>query len=227
MKRDGETRWERLERYSRWKQPRLRLDRLPNDVLLNMFPFLDHRDLCALLHALYAAPRENIRHLREVHLVPDELRLEWLHGAAYDALHRTLHSMGEVALYHARNCSHVSAHVNWSVFTGPLLPSPICVYEWTPRQTASVVMNERELWRVVRDAGDVGRTAVCIALYRYCRRGNTWIIHPDPCYRAIHVVFPHFLVSESCRGRRRCRVDVAPPRLGDPVAPRLESRAER
>lgn len=221
-----ETRWERLERYSRWKQARLRLDRLPNDVVLNMFPFLDHEDVCALLHALYAAPRANIQSLREAHRVPNELRLEWLHGAAYDGLRRTLYSLGEIALFHARDCSHVSAHVNWSVFSGPLLPSPICVYEWTPRHTTSVVLHEREMWRVVHEASGTGRTAVSIALYRYRWWGNAWVIHPDPCFRAPHAVMPHFLASESCFETLRDARRRDAPRLRDPAPARLHARAE-
>ena len=190
------TRWERLERYSRWRQRRLRIDRLPHDVVLNVISFLDHADVCTLLNALYAVPRANIRSRSEVGLVPAELRTEWLNGAADDGLRRTLYALGEIAFFHARDCSRVCAHVDWSVFSGPRMPVPLCVYEWSHRGVAAVEVCDAEVRRVVHEAGRTGRTAVTLALYKYLWWGSTWILHPDPCHQRMYAVYPYFVLSE-------------------------------
>lgn len=191
------SRWVRLERYSRWRQRRLRLDHLPNDVVLNVIGYLCHDDLCSLLNALYAVPRFNVESRVQANLVPIELRAEWLYGAACDGLRRTLYSIGEIALFHARSCSRVCAHVDWSVFSGPVMPVPICVYDWSQQCSANVAVNEIELWRVVRNKSTTGCMAVTIALYTYLWWGGSWIIHPVPCHRLTYPVFPYFLASES------------------------------
>ena len=191
-----ESRWSRLERYCRWRQRRLRIDRMPNDAVLNVISFLSHEDVCALLNALYSVPRMNIQSRREALLVPCELRAEWLHGAAWDNIVRIVYSIGETAFFHARDCTRVCAHVDWSVFTGHRMPVPLCVYEWAPMCSARVEMNEHEAWRVIRDASATGRTAVTIALYRYRLWGNQLVLQPDPCHRMTYHVFPYFLASE-------------------------------
>lgn len=191
------SRWERLERYSRWKQSRLRIDRLPNDVVLNIISFLAHDDVCSLLNALYAVSPQPIDMRRQVQQVPVELRGEWLHGAACDGVRRMLYGIGEMAFYHSRDCTRVCAHADWSVFSGPCMPVALCVYEWTPAHSARVEVNECEIWRVVQHASATGRNAVSIALYRYLLWSGSWILHPDPCYRTMYAVFPHFLASES------------------------------
>jgi hypothetical protein len=193
----GETRWERLERYCRWKQGRLRIDRLPNDTVLQIIGHLIHADVCALLNALYAVPRKNIQSRREALLVPQELRSEWLYGAACDSLRRIATTIGEIAFFHARDCTHVCAHVDWSVFSGPCMPVPLSLYEWSSARSAVVDVNESEVWRIVRDASATGRTAVTIALYRYIFWGNAFVMHPEPCHRMVHSLFPYFLASES------------------------------
>lgn len=130
-------------------------------------------------------------------MVPSELRSEWLYGAACDSLRRIAISIGEIAFFHARGCTRVCAHVDWSVFSGPYMPVPLCVYEWSSTRSAVVKVNDSEVWRIVRDASAKGRTAVTLALYRYMWWGNTFVLHPEPCHRIVHSVFPHFLASES------------------------------
>ena len=195
-------RWERLERYSRWKQNRLRLDMLPGDVLLTITGLLSHADICNLLNALFSVPRSNLKTLKQAQLVPEQLRGEWLHGAACDALCHALHTMGDVAMFHAHNCTCVRAHVNWSVFTGNTMPMALCTYRWSPQRTACQEINGDELYRTVQHASCSGNSAISIFLYQYVLYGdNSWVMYPKPCHCITHSVFPHFLVSESIHGR--------------------------
>ena len=221
----SETRWERLERYCRWRQKRLRIDRLPNDAVLHVIGFLYHEDVCALLNALYSAPRVNIQSRCEALMVPEELRTEWLYGAACESLRRIAISIGEIALFHAHDCTRVCAHVNWSVFTGPCAPVPLCVYEWTPIHSAIVQMNEHEVWRVIRDASVTGCTAVTIALYRYMSWGGVFVLHPEPCHRMMYSVFPYFLASESLHSNSSWR-DRCNARVGDSNPPGIVAAAK-
>lgn len=190
-------RWERLERYSRWKQARLRIDLLPNDVMLNILGFLIHEDVCTLLNALYAVPRQELKRRHEAQRVPSELRAEWLHGAACDGVRRMLYSLGEIALYHARDCSRVCVYANWSVFSGPYMPMSLCTYEWTHLRTATVIVDDPEVRGLVERVSVTGQNAVSLALYRYLWWGGNWVLNPDPCYRTTYAVFPYFLASES------------------------------
>ena len=211
----GEKRWERLERYCRWKQGRFRIERLPNDVVLLIISHLIHADVCALLNALYAVSRENIQSRHEALMVPSELRSEWLYGAACEGIRRIAISLAEIAFFHVRECTSVCAHVNWSVFSGPYIPVPLCVYKWSSTRSTVVDMNDREVWRIVRDASATGSTAITLALYRYIGWGNTFILHPEPCHRMVHYVFPHFLASES-RHSGLSWTDHCNARLGGP-----------
>ena len=192
-----QARWVRLERYSRWKQGRFRLDHLPNDVTLCVMSFLCSEDMCSLLNALYSIPMSNITSRSLIRLVPMELRHEWIHGAACDDIRRTLYTIGDIAMFHASGCHSVRAHVNWSIFSGPITPVSLCVYRWSRSQTAIVDVNEVELRRLIRRAGTTGCTSVTLCLHRYLWWNGSWIVHPEPCYRQSLIVFPHFLASES------------------------------
>jgi hypothetical protein len=56
-------------------------------------------------------------------------------------------------------------------------------------------------------------------LYRYLLWGNTWIINPEPCYRMMYAVFPHFLASECINADSSWRHRDIYDRLGDPHPP--------
>jgi hypothetical protein len=197
MPPNGETRWGRLERYCRWKQGRFRIECLPHDAVLLIISHLVHADVCALLNALYAVSRENIQNRREALMVPSELRYQWLYGAACDSLRRIAILISEIAFFHARECTSVCAHVNWSAFSGPFIPVPLCVYRWSSSRCAVVDVNDGEVLRIVRDASATGSTSVTLALYCYMEWGGTVVIKPEPCHRMVHHVFPYFLASES------------------------------
>ena len=215
-------RWERLERYARFRQRRFRLDHLPDELLLHVCSHLAHEDVCAVLVALYSAPRDNVTAASQCHVVPTTLRPEWLHGAAVDGVRRALASLAEPALFHARDCSYVAAHADWSVFSGPRMPVCLCAYAWTPLRCAQVLTSDAEVVRLVRRCAHRGSTSVTLVLHRYIVCNDRTVLHPEPCARVTHHVFPHFLLSESRHAGRRWRDH---DRLGAPASPRILSPA--
>ena len=163
-------RWHRLERYSRWKQRRLSLERLPRDVLGYVMQHLSHDDAIALINALYGTSP-----------IPVELTGIWSHVRAVDGLRRLVHSIADVAMFHAIHCSYVCAHVDWSIFSRRV-PQTLCTYQWTLQHNADVKVNDEHVKRLVSQCLQKKRQAVTIALYRYVVfKTNTFLLHSEPC----------------------------------------------
>ena len=138
-------------------------------------------------------------------MVPEEVRGPWIHGAAVDGIRRSMRALAELALFHARDCAYVCAHADWSVFSGPVLPAPLCTYMWSPILCAQVVISDVEVARLVNRCATEGRTSVTIALYGYVTWEQRTMLHPSPCARISYQVFPLFVVRLSPRAQRFCR----------------------
>ena len=156
-----------------------------------------------------------VRHVRaSVRWFPERCAGRGIHGAAVDGIRRSMRALAELALFHARDCAYVCAHADWSVFSGPVLPAPLCTrYVVSHPLRTGRHFRRRSLARLVNRCATEGRTSVTIApLYGYVNWEQRTMLHPSPCARISYQVFPHFLLSD-CRHVRNVSV-VGHDRLG-------------
>ena len=69
-------RWERLERYARWKRHSFRIEKLPNDILAYIaVEYLSNTDICNLLTAMIPASRFLRSRVIDLNLRPASMNL--------------------------------------------------------------------------------------------------------------------------------------------------------
>lgn len=201
------TRWERLERYARWKSGRLCLDRLPEDVLGYLIQhFLTVDDLDNLLTAR-TGRRPSLARRADLALVPEEVRGFWVGTTMLKEAHAHLfYRVAEVALYHARDVQSVVCFSDWSPFAVrresggsgcSVLPMPVAEYCWgrdaQGKYVANVHVYERRLEEVAKDCVRRQMPVVHLSLYAMLPF-PTPVLCPNPLYMTEMVVFPHFLL---------------------------------
>lgn len=194
-----ENRWTRLEQYARWRQRRLRIDRLPPDVLSLLCTFLEYVDVCRLVEAINGhAPI--IRCKCDMVDIPIEFRHSWMRETAYDILETRVRSLANEACYFSRSFSVcVHAYADWSPFKKQRWsPQPLAEFMWrlndTGRPTWCTVVNRRaiqdQVCHMIRHSLCATRVAMYVAM-EIQRYGM--IIAPKEVSASLVLVFPHFI----------------------------------
>jgi len=183
-----ESRWERLERYARWKQRRFRLDALPADLLAHVCSFLPVESVSRLLHAMLGKPvRVECRH--DALLIPCTLRATWLREQAYEGLRHALRSLSENACFFARDCARVVILSDWSSFS-KVAAAPLAEYAWSARRTVDLVVREERVRAVVDSCIERQICGVRLTLHAVV---GAWV-HPHPLVATQCLVYPAFLL---------------------------------
>ena len=198
----GETRWVRLERYARWKQNRVRLDKLPSDVLTIVCRFLPNESVHNLLAALQGhSTTHAIASAHDVVGIPIEVRRKWLRRMAYEHVECQLKSlMAHTCLYCSDMSLQVHAFADWSMFQSPRrrVRRPIAEYHYGPangRLEWKMRLNERVLRDHVDSLCDRMCCATRISLYQVFTGGKIVYLIPHEVSAFLFLVFPHFLVT--------------------------------
>lgn len=192
-------RWARLERYSRWRQKRLRIDCLPSDVLAVIVRHLDHVSVCNVLTALNGhAPL--MQRGDDFATIPIEFRTTWICNTACEALERELRSLTYTACYN-NACADLTLAVyaigDWTPFAAHI-PMSIATYQWTfdahRHPTWTVQIKSRTLRRHVNR---MLRRRVCatrVSLYHVDEtHASNPVLVSSEIYATLICVLPHFL----------------------------------
>lgn len=144
-------RWQRADRYLRWRQRRFAPLRLPEDVLVHLLlHHLDAEHMLRTVEALWGP----LRHDREedVRRLPSGLRAAW-------TLHRVRRNfcIGLLAYqsrcYHAAShCHHVAVYVDWSPFASPVPPEPVARFAWLHVERPTMMVDEAVLLRCIGES---------------------------------------------------------------------------
>jgi hypothetical protein len=122
------SRWERLERYARWKQNKLPLHLLPDEVVALIATFLQRRDAYNLVESLLGF-QPNIFNRDDVARIPLSIQPLWIESILCDLFEQRVYALAEVALYYARDASSVVMLLDWSLFSN--VPAvPVAEYHW-------------------------------------------------------------------------------------------------
>ena len=186
-------RWQRLERYARAQQRRLRLDHLPSDVVALVCAHLSNASVCALVAAMYAAPHA-IRCAADLVHVPPCVRDDWVARVACDELTGQLKMLMSRACFHCRLVStSMIAVADWSAYRRRC-PQPLAEYGWwlgnqlQPEWRMHV--HHDRVRHHVRDILRRGGCATRISLY--CVINNMYIQNAEVS-ASLHYVSPHYL----------------------------------
>lgn len=197
-----ETRWVRLERYARWKQNRVRLDKLPSDVLSIVCRFLPNESVYNLLAALQGHSKtQAIGSVHDVVGIPIEMRRNWLRRMAYEHVESQLKSLlPHTCLYCSDMSLQVHAFADWSVFKTPRrrVRRPIAEYHYGPaneRLEWKMSLNEHVLRDHVDSLCDRQCCATRISLYQVFTGGKLMYLIPHEISAFLFLVFPHFLIT--------------------------------
>lgn len=148
------SRWDRLERYARWRKHPPFLESLPGDLLSHIASFLPPADYGSLVTALVGFP-PRVHSLQEIRLVPPEMLASWVHQRVMASLVAYLYSLTDLCLLHARDCTTVCVFFDWTPFS-PHRFGPVAEYRWVP-------------WAAPHGRAEVHERRVERALLRSCR----------------------------------------------------------
>lgn len=197
-----DSRWVRLERYARWKQNRIRLDKLPPDVISIVCQMLPNECVQNLLAALQGHSKSlPIGSVDDTAGIPVEMRRSWLRRMAYDHVESQLGSLAPHTCWYCNDVTlQVHAFADWSLFQSRSRRSrcPIAEYGY-------VHNNGRMEWqmRVNRNVLTEHVDSLCkrqccasrISLYMAFIGGRVLYLVPDEMTAFLILVFPHFLLS--------------------------------
>ena len=208
------SRWERLERYARWRQNKLRLDLLPDEVLHLIISHLDRRDMYNLVECLVGF-RPNILHPKEIMRIPQHIQSTWIEQVLCDRFEERIYSFTETALYYAREVSSIVMLIDWSTFAN--IPAvPVAEYRWTmlPNEESmshsnfrvgvysqlpsamgvQVITNRTQIRNVVSEMIRLQKCGVRLTLHRHMLFLDKFnVIDPVPFVNEVYVVVPHTL----------------------------------
>lgn len=189
------SRWDRLERYARWRQRRLPLLQLPEDVLAVVARFLEEREVDLLVRALilpFSIDGEALTVYRSdlVRKIPSCLRKSWV---LYDTVTRMEAALGAYtshALYStAYDGTCVCIFADWSVFSltpewqrrraeaalcphsqnqhggSTVIPIPVAEFSWASPGTSAVLMHRSAILACISEC--VARRCCCVQLHGY------------------------------------------------------------
>jgi hypothetical protein len=196
---NGESQWERLERYARWKQNRLRLDLLSSDVLSVVCRFLPNESVSNLFAALRGLSLPlNISCANDMNGIAVELHRHWFRRVAYECMETQLSRLIAHTCYYCTDSSlQVHAFADWSMFQ-KFAQRPIAEYfygynnkrpEWMMRVNNQMLVNH------VNKMCTVGICATRISLYITWVGTSVTYMFPNELYSIMLNVFPHTLID--------------------------------
>ena len=186
-------RWDRLERYARWKSDRMKLEKMPNDIISYMIrsflPYTDMRNLLTAMSGRYL----DISCKADNDYIPDELRLYWIEETVTESFIAYLHSMTEFACFHAAHTTTVvQAFIDWSPFS-PIVPMPVADYAWNNAHTTVNIHRDCVRYYITTCVKQ-RKPCVRISFHKTLRWNHQNILHPDPIMATEFNFIPHFLV---------------------------------
>lgn len=183
-------RWERLERFARMKQNRLKVENLPVDVLAVVFSHLRDVDIVFFMRALVGEPLGD-----KLNLVPSCLHARWREAVLWERFRHVVSEFTDVALFFAKNCFVSSVLViDWSVFS-PSPPREAVEFGWTKDARARITFDRemvcQEFTRLLRDRLPSAR----LALHGKTMRYGKIAIDAFPYYVQVVQVVPPLLLG--------------------------------
>lgn len=182
-------RWERLERYSRWKQGRLDVNRLPCDVMSVVMGFLSDLDVEVLVEA--CVPDS----LRNAVQVPPSWRPRWVASIGGSRLRSHVRTVGlEKALPYLDHDTSCQVIADWSQFSS-CSPVPVATFSWVD-QRIRITVNEDEVRRLanglVHDMIPVTRLGLHMS---NTSRDNRSLLCSEPLFACLLQMFPYELLN--------------------------------
>lgn len=177
-RRAQETRWDRLERYCRWRQRRFRWHDLPSDVAEKIVERLPDADRAALVEALLPGACDDDD---DAERVDAAYRHAWLESVAVLRLKEHVYAhVAHRALYEAHSVLRTHLFVDWSVFArGP--PSPVATFEWVGGAHADVAFWDAEIRaQVRRHAAEALPVVRLTAHHEFVASPARIVLHPTP-----------------------------------------------
>jgi hypothetical protein len=150
--RPGEDRWERLERFARFKQRRLRLDLLPDDLLATVAEHLEVLDIECLLAALTGEVL-CVSLPRDFDAAPAALRGAWIEKTAVrDFRKAVLAHLADPILFACAGTSMRAVVLDdWTPFASRP-PVPLAEVRWSNTFHGTVDVDEERVLARVRAA---------------------------------------------------------------------------
>ena len=199
------SRWDRLERYARWRRCGARLEALPEDVLALVASFLRESEAAALIRALVSDDL-SVEHPHLVRRIPHALRLPW---TMYDTALRfetfLLRTYTEGALYAtAKESTCVCIFSDWTVFSlgtrdrrGPNeLPIPVAEFFWPFHGVSSSIVHRAAVLQCVRGAVRKHSCQVSLTAYKMLHGPTTDVCFVSfcPLLQTSYSLFPSWLL---------------------------------
>jgi hypothetical protein len=188
-------RWERLERYARWRRGRFPLHELPHDVLAQVMSHLDGHDVSNLVEVVVGErPRMDVP--AHIQRVPVELRPQWLYQQVYARVEAFLASMSDVCFFHAKEHTHVCVFFDWSPFARKK-PVPVAQFRWVPWRVprARMTVNPDALHARIHASVKARRPEAHVAVHTCLMWNRRIILHPRPILQTHCPLVPHFFYA--------------------------------
>lgn len=186
------SRWERLERYARWRG-RLTLRHLPDDLLAHVCSTLDTPALCCLA-AAYVGHVPSPQSAADVAAVPSPFRMLWLARRVVHDLEDYLDgALSESCFYHARDGLSVVAFLDWSPFAGTP-PRPVATYGWYGAR-AHVYVDREAVYDAVLRGVRARRSCAQVAVHTLTHWHDHTLLHPRACVLASAPLIPYFALA--------------------------------
>lgn len=205
-------RWQRLERYARWRSPSY-LQHLPSDLLLHVASFLEHDDhFFRFLEALTGDGRPPFE--RAATLPSPAWWHEWSFRSARVRLRACIDRLSDTAHYFARDCTSIFVLIDWSPFSGTVMPCPIAVFAWKAHSDLDDPTTQDWTWTgphfvtqtqiynglfedSIKQCLSEYRPVVRLTLHSHTRWHAQDFFNPEPIAIVAASVFPHDLNAYS------------------------------
>ena len=186
------SRWERLERYARWRG-RFTLHHLPDDLLAHVCETLDTHALCHLAAAYVGYP-PCPQSAADVAAVPAPFRMLWLARRVVHDLETYLDGpLSASGFYHARDGLTAMVFLDWSPFAGTP-PRPVATYEWYGAR-ARAHIDRDALYDAVLGGVRARRPRAQVSVHTLTHwRAHTYL-NPSASMMTCVPLFPHFALA--------------------------------
>ena len=188
------TRWCRLLKYARWRDARLPLHLLPEDVLYLISTYLHPMDTMNLIEAVYDAEAFD---LHQALKIPTELRASWMMHNAIAHVEQFVSRVRDACMFYATCHYSVVITMDWSPFC-ERGPSPIAEYYWTPTHPyANVVVFQQQIYEGLLRASRARRLVAAMAAYTWYMHDGKRVLHPRPVLTGDVLLFTHRAYNSS------------------------------
>lgn len=187
------TRWDRLERYARWRSHRLPLLALPDDVLAHLASHhLDAASLRALAEAVVGW-MPSMWATRDVAAVPKPLRASWLLTCVLASVEAQLYALRDFCIFHARDCTTVLVFLDWTPFASSA-SMPVATTYWESPHCANMRVCQHALQRAVMQSCMLARPVAHVAVHAVLHWHGRTILRAKPLMQTSLPVLPHFAI---------------------------------